>query len=247
MIQARSGPARPLPRWFMILASVVVAFHLLAVVVLALGASSGPWSTTFGPTPAMGPQFATVLSQVTTDHYLRYLRMTHNYHFATNRPEWAGVFLEVKLKDGKGNVVRTVKIPDEQGNPLLQHRQLLLAQGLANDQPVQARPGEIIAAPGQKIQDIKIWDNTQGPALVIKTVPEHLIPRDRPVSRPSEWSQLMARSYMRHLLRQYGAESAELSRHSRDPIRPEWIFAEQAPPGSFTTLVSNFGEIKGEN
>jgi hypothetical protein len=246
MSRASNGPNRPLPRSIKLLSSAMIAFHLLAVIVLALSASSGPWLTPFGPSPALGPQFAQSIAGVTTQHYLKHLRMTHNYHFATSRPESVGVFLEVRLKDAKGDVIQTLRFPQASANPWIRHRHSLLALGLANDQTIQARPGEVIAAPKQQTEKVTYWDNSKGPELTLQTVPEHLVPRDRQVSRPAEWSLLLVRSYARFLCRQNGAASAEILRYSREPVRPEWIFMEQPPPGTFATLVSNFGEVRHE-
>src|ERR1700686_422694 len=107
MSKTSVAPPRALPRWVAVLASAAIAFPLAAVIALALAAPSGPWLTPYGPSPAMGPQFAQAVSSVTTNHYLKHLRMTHNYHFATDRPETVGVSFEVRLKDAKGDVLRT--------------------------------------------------------------------------------------------------------------------------------------------
>jgi hypothetical protein len=246
MSKSPNAPPRALPRWVKLLASAAVAFHLTAVLALALSAPSGPWLTAVGPSPALGPQFAAVVSSVTTDHYLKHLRMTHNYHFATDHPEIVGIYFEARLKDAKGEPIRTVRFPEASANPWLRHREFVLAMGLANDQPIQARPGEVIAAPKQKVNQVTYWDNTKGPVLRLETVPEHLLPRDRQISRPSEWALLVARSYSRYLCRQYGAASVEIVRHSREPVRPELMFMEQPPVSAFTTLVSNFGEVRRE-
>jgi hypothetical protein len=246
MMKSPLAPPRALPRWVKLVASAAVAFHLTAVLALALSAPSGPWLTAVGPSPALGPQFAVVVSSVTTDHYLKHLRMTHNYHFATDRPEIVGVYFEARLKDAKGEPIRTVRFPEASANPWLRHRESVLALGLGNDQPIQARPGEVIAAPKQNVSQVTYWDNSKGSVLRLETVPEHLLPRDRQISRPSEWALLLGRSYSRYLCRQYGAASAEIVRHSREPVRPELMFMEQPPVSAFTTLVSNFGEVRRE-
>jgi hypothetical protein len=246
MSKPRSDSPRALPRGVKLLASAAIVFHLTAIFALALGAPSGPWNTAFGPSPALGPQFAQAVGGFTTNQYLKYLRMTHNYHFATSRPETVGVFFEVVLKDDKGGIVRTLKFPEPSANPWVRHRQQLLALGLGNDQPIQARPGEVIAAPKHQANTVTFWDNSKGTVLQLETVPEHLLPREKNISRPSEWSLLLARSYARFQIRQHGAASAEVLRHSRDTVRPELMFQEQAPAAPFTTLISNFGEVKRE-
>jgi hypothetical protein len=250
-----------LPVWVTLPASAAITFHLVAVIALALEASSGPWLTRFGSSPALGPQFAQVVASVTTNHYLKHLRMTHNYHFNTDRPEAVGVTFEVRLKDAKGDVIRTLKFPEATANPWIRHREALLALALGDDRPLQARPGEVIAAPNRKVDEVSYWDRSKGSTLVLARVPEHKLrdvidefrekqkgqPGDGPqLSGPSERSLMFARSYGRYLCRQYGAESAELIRHSRDPVRPELIFMEQIPPTAFATLDSNFGEVRRE-
>jgi hypothetical protein len=235
-----------LPTSLILLGSAVILFHLGAVVVQVLAAPSGPWPMPMGgASPALPPQFAQSASEVTARHYLRHLKMTHNYHFVANEPAQRGVYLEARLKDPDGKVVKTLRFPDPDANFWVRHRQTLLAQWLTQDVPVEARPGEVIAAPGQKAPSVDIWDMTN-PAervLRIKTVPEHLVPRDRPVFRPSPWSILMARAYARYLRREYGAASVEVLRHTREAIGPEAMFGDGAPPNAFDELISSFGEF----
>ena len=242
MVQTRSG-ARALPPWIVILGSAVVVFHLFAVVVLAVAAPSGPWPTAFGTSMALEPQFAQSISTVTTRQYLRPLKMTHNYHFPSNRPAPPGVFFEVRLKDETGELLKTIRVPDENASFWVRHRQSLLAQALADDQPVQPRAGEVVAAPGKQVQTVDIWDTAENNTLRLRSVPEHLIPRERPVFRPSEWSLVLARSYARYLCRVHGAASAELIRHTREPVMPAVMFLEDPPAGTFDELVSSFGEL----
>jgi hypothetical protein len=226
-----------------LLGSAAVAAHLFAVIVLVLAAPSGPWPTAFGASTAMEPQFARSLGEISTRHYLAPLKMTHNYHFTTNRPAAPEVYFEVRLKDETGNLLKTARVPDEGANFWARHRQFLLAQALGDDQPVEARPGEVIAAPHQQVRTVDVWMPGADRTLRLSPVPEHLIPRDRPVFRPSGWSLVLARSYVRHLCRVHGAASGELIRHSREPILPAVLFMEEPPAGAFEELVSNFGEL----
>jgi hypothetical protein len=190
------------------------------------------------------PAFARVLASFTTDRYLAPLKMTHNYHFVTNRPAVPGVFFEVQLRDEKGYPLKTVTFPQPEAPFIVRHRQLLLARGLADDQPVEPRTSEVIPAPNQKVQTVAIWDGVGEWSLVIRSVPEHLVPRDRPVMQPSSWSLVLARSYVRHLCRQHGATSGELIRHTREPLSPQLASSEDPPASAFAELVSNFGEMK---
>jgi hypothetical protein len=239
----RSNLAAPLPPWVVRLGSAAILAHMAAVVVLVLAAPSGPWPTSFGSSMATEPQFAQGVSNVTTRHYLMPLKMTHNYHFPSNRPAPPGVFFEVRLKDEAGQLLKTVRVPDENANFWVRHRQTLLAQALADDQPVQPRAGEVVAAPGKKVQTMDIWDTGENNTLKLRSVPEHLIPRERPVFRPSGWSVVLARSYARYLCRVHGAASAEVIRHTREAVMPAVMFLEEPPPGTFDELVSSFGEL----
>jgi len=235
--------ARPLPGWLIFLGSLVILFHLFALSLYVLAAPSGPWPAGMGVNMAQGPQFAVVINNALTPYYLRPLKMTHNYHFLSNRPAYPGVKAEVRLKDSNGDVIKTVQLPDPKANFWVQHRQLLLVRALADDQPVEPPQSEPIPGVGMKTAKVDIWDGTGEWSLVIKSVPQHLVPRDRPVMRPSGWSRLLAHSYVRYLCRQTGAASGEVFRTTRDPIMPNLFSMEDTPPGTFGTLVSNFGEM----
>jgi hypothetical protein len=232
-----------LPRWLSVTVSLVVAGHLSAILVLVLAAPSGPWPTAFGSSLAVGPTFALTAGNAATRYYLTPLKMTHNYHFMRNRPGLPGVFFEVRLKDAGGAVIRTVRCPDPNAPFWVRHRQSILAQGLADDQPVPARAGEVIPAPNQPVRTVQILDRVDNHTLALKTVPEHLVPRDRQVYRPSDWSLILARSYMRYLCREHGAASAELIRHTRDPTLPAMLFLDNPPADTFQELITYFGEI----
>jgi hypothetical protein len=224
--------------------SVFAVAHLLAVGLYALAAQSGPWPTNFGASESPGPAFAGEIStKVTYPHYLSHLRMTHNYHFASNRPAPFAAYFEVQLKDNKGIVIKTLKFPDEKANFWVRHRQQILAQGLAEDQPVQLGT-EVLGAAGGTVPVIEIWEPGEGNVLRLVKKEKNLVPRDRPVVRPSEWSKLLAQSYLRYLCKEYQADSAELIRHSRDLVMPMDLFVPR--PDAFNELQSNFGEYRRE-
>jgi hypothetical protein len=223
--------------------SLLIAAHLFAVVAQVLAIPSGPWATPFGVSPATEPQFARSLANLTSPSLLSPLKMTDGYHFAGNRPAAPGVYFEVRLKDELGMTVKTVRIPDPDANYWVRHRQGLLAQALADDQPVEPRGTESIPAPNQRAQTVSIWDMSENRTLRLRSMPEHLLPRDHPVFRPSEWSLVLARSYVRHLCREHGAESGELIRHTREAVPPAVMHLDEAPPGAFDDLVSSFGEL----
>jgi hypothetical protein len=184
-----------------------------------------------------------MVNRYATPYYLRPLHLTHNYHFQSSETEFPAVFFEVRLRDGKGNLVKTLRFPDKDANFWVRHRQSLLAQGLGDDRPVAPPRGESIPAPGKKMREVTIWQSEPGDKeLKLQAVPENLLPRDRPAFQPSPWSLLLARSYARHLCREYGAASAEVIRHSRDAVVPAVLFQREFPPGTFEELICNFGE-----
>src|SRR5262249_3155198 len=195
----------PLPTWLVVLGSLVVAGHLLVFGVSVLAAQSGPWPTPYGQDWAVPPMFAAAIDEVTRPNYLRPLKMTHNYHFATNRAEMPGVYFEVHLKDESGAVMKTLRYPEKDANPWVRHRQELLARHLLEDRPVPPPAGETVAAPGRQVEMVPIWEMGPGRTLTVRRVAEHLVPRDRPVSRPSDLSLALARSYARYLCRAHGA------------------------------------------
>src|SRR5262249_20156795 len=211
---------RLLPRWLSFLTSAAIVLHLSAIVLLALNAPSGPWPTPDGPSTARAPAFASAAGTAVTNHYLAPLKLTHNYHFQRNRPGQPEVFLEARLKDEEGWVIETVRIPDPQANPWVRHRQSVMVQHLADDQPVPSPGTEAIAAPKHAASTIDVWDLNPDQTLTLRSIPEHLLPRDRVVYRPSTWSLILVRSYGRHLCRTRGAASVELVRHTREPLSP---------------------------
>jgi hypothetical protein len=248
MSSQRPLPPRPLPSWLVLGVSLFIAFHLFAVGMHVLAAPSGPWLSPFGPSTAIGPIFAGRIDEVTRPYYLRPLHMTHNYHFIGNRPDAPGIEIEVRLKDADGRLIKTVRFPTDQDNLWLRQRHTIMAAQLGDDEPVQA-PGAVpIPAPGKAAETKKIWDpSPAGPnQMTLRAVPVHLIPKNQPVFRPRDWSQITARAYARHLCRENGAASAELVRRSRQPVQPSVLFMPEPPANTFDTLVSTFEEYPHE-
>lgn len=242
MPPSSSTAAVPLPRWLVVLGSLLIVFHFGSVGVAALAAPSGPWPTGEGQGPATPPQFAYSAHQIVLP-YLQAVKLDNNYHFASNRPEQIGVQLEVRLKDDAGQDLATVKLPDPNANPWVRHRQALLLRGLTYDDGVAPPQGEAIAAPNRAVPKVPIWDVAEQRQLRLKPVEEHLIPRDRPVMRPSEYNLLLVRAFARHLCREHQAAVAEVLRHHQDPIPPLVLFEQNLPPGAFEPVTSNYGEL----
>lgn len=242
MPQPRPDPN--LPHSLVLLGSVVVAGHLFAVLSVALAAPSGPWPMQMGNSNAFGPQFARSVDETVGPNYLSAIKMTYNYHSPTNRPEMPAIYLEVRLKDEAGKTIKTVRIPDENANYWVRHREQLLARALGEDEIVEARPGEVIPAPNQKVRTVEYWDNVNEHTLRLHEQPEHLLPRDRMVWKPSALARVLARSYVRYLCRVHGAASGELIRHHKDPVLSALMFVPDPPKNLFQETTSNFGEIK---
>jgi hypothetical protein len=238
----------PLPRGAIVVGSGLIACYLLVLAMSALAAPSGPWPTNFGSSSALAPPFAATINDVTGRYGLRPLHMAHHYHFSSNYPEMPEVYFEVRLKDESGKVMRTLKFPDAQANYWLRHRQHVLAQALGDDQPVQAPQGEQVLPQGQQFQSVSIWQPNEGDSVLrLKRVTPLEIPKNRPVSRPSDWSLLLAKAYVRYLCREHGAAAGELIRHSRNPLYPTVLFVNGPLPREALVseeLVCSFGEYR---
>jgi hypothetical protein len=256
MPAAPSSRGSALPRWLIAAGSAVIVFHLAAVIIPVLDTPSGPWATPMGQVPADPPNFAHEAAGLANLHG-DYLRVVHSYHFVTNRPaNIPGVRFEAVLRDQDGNVTRTLQFPDPSANPWVRHRQELLATLLAPDLPAEKPLSDIIAAPGQKPPTVDIWalpgeDFTASAApllippdrkqpLHLERVPQHRVPRYRDTAKPTELSLVLSRSYARYLCRANGAASAEIVRHTREPVSPDVILGGDTV--DLTETVASYGE-----
>jgi hypothetical protein len=238
----------PLPRWLVWLGSAAIVFHLFALLIAVLATGSGPWPMPSGESRALAPKFAHDISEVTNGYYLRPLQMASSYHSLSNKTDIDSVFVEVQLRDEQNKVIQTLRLPDNKANLWVRSRQQLLALALADDEPVLPPRGEAIPAPGKSAPMETIWDSPDpsGPLRLTK-VETHRIPRNRPVIRPMDSTQQLAKSYARHLCRETGAVSAELIRHSRRPLSPAMMFMNELPaPEAFEEMVCTFGELTGK-
>lgn len=251
MAQSNAQSAVEVPRWLIILGSIAIVFHLTGVVFGALMAP-GPFSMAEGDAlPA--PQFARAVDTVTRPLYLNPIKFTHNYHFLTNAPSGPGIEFEVHLKDRAGERLKDAEghdlilhFPDKNANVWVRQRQALLARNLGNDIPVAPPLSEQIAAPDTPVEKVQIWEESNR-QLQLKLVERHLVPRDQMVLQPSDWSMLVARSYVRHLCRMHGAASGALVRIHQDPIPPVVLSMDSVQSGAFDKVASNFGEFKGDD
>lgn len=144
--------------WHMALGSVVILLHLAAVAVCGFMMVSGPWPTPMGDSPALPPQFAQTAYRAAGLVYAQGLRIGANSRYISNRPgKQPAIQFEVLLKDGKGALIKRLKFPDPEANFWVRHRQEMLAQALGEDQLMPALEGEILAAPGQKLERRTVW------------------------------------------------------------------------------------------
>jgi hypothetical protein len=248
--------ANAVPRWLVYLGSIAIGFHLFAVVSGALAAPSGPWPSMQGPNMSTPPQFAYTLNSFTLDkvidlslfkhisipNYLSAVKMTHNYHFPSNRPALPGAYLEVRLKNEKGEEIKRLKLPDPDANAAVRYHQEQVVRGLADDQFFMPSQTERIAGPGKQVL-VEVWENDprNQRSLHLAKKAEHLIPKEG-VFRPSEWSKILAGACARYLCAEYGAASAEIIRHHQEAIPPAVLFMDNIPASNFDELISNFGE-----
>jgi hypothetical protein len=258
MLPATSQPRGALPSWAVAVGSMAILFHLTAITIPFLDTPSGPWPLPIGRSVAEPPQFAHSLAGLTTFH-AKWLRIAHSYHFVTNRPgDYPAGEFEVRLTDDAGKVLRTVKFPNPEANRWVRHRQELLAGSLALDVPVELQGGEVLPAPNARPTTMGVWLLPDELAMIgaappsasdpknqiyFRSIPLHLVPRDRPVMRPLELSQVLARSYARYLCREHGAARAEIIRSSRMPVPPVVLFGGEAPAQAFESSIGSFGEM----
>jgi hypothetical protein len=239
-----AGPALP-PRWVMIVGSVLICAHLLAICVNVLTAPSGPWPTMEGADMSMPPLLFGRIHEYYSLPYLRALQMTHNYHFRTNRGAVPEAILEAKLLDREDREIRTVRLPDPKAPWAVRQRQAALVRWLTDDIPHQLPMGEKIAAPGKEVPRIAIWDPVPNEMrkLTLNRIPENEVPRDRPmIFKPSPWSLLVLRAIGRQLCRANEASAVELTRLSREPVTPRIFEGREAPP-DMDDLASYYGRF----
>lgn len=247
MSQNPSAPAVGVPRWLMLFLSVVILFHLSAIVVRALDARSGPWPTEMGADMATPPQFANSLDSGLA-WYLKAVGMTSTHHVPSDRVTLPGIYLEARLMNESGEEIARVKIPEDSANPWLRHRQQLIARTLGDDHPVFVPRSKVIPPPGQQVPEVEYWhvkpENPTEWRLTRQSINDFILTER--YFRPSDVSLLLVRSYARQLCRQHGAAKVEIIRHHQNPIPPSVIGVDELQPGIFEEFSSTFGEFTRE-
>ncbi|MFM7149565.1 MAG: hypothetical protein ACKO23_06960 [Gemmataceae bacterium] len=193
---------------------------------------------------AMPPHLASFLHQKLSLKYLQTIKLSHNYHFRTNRVGQPEAALEFRLENDDGETLKTIRYPDPKASSFLRRRQGQLAQLFIDDQPYQTTMIEKIAAPNAVIPEATIWEQPvmDQRKLVLTTMPENEIPRDRQVFRPSSWSLLVMRSLGRYLQRNNESAHVSLTRISKEPIPPRVLFEKESPP-EMEPLKSSYGRL----
>jgi hypothetical protein len=238
------SPGQPAwPRWLVLLASAPIVYHLSSLALGALAAPSGPWPTPEGAGMSLPPPAVASAYDGFAQPYLRAAKLTHNYHYPSNRVGNPDAYLEVHLEDAAGNALSTVRVPDLDAPPYVQRRQALLMRYLVDDQPVQPPTSERIYPPGQTPPRLSIWEMNEPGRLYLAEITEMEVPRNRPVFRPTEWSLIVVRSCARHLCRVHGAGRAHVVRHSREALHPGVLVGAPTPPGAYEELVSDYGRF----
>jgi hypothetical protein len=236
--------ARPAaPGWLVWAGSVLIVAHFGAVGIRSLAAPTGPWAAEESAAMAEPPQFLATLDRLVTPTYLRALKMTYLYRYQEHFPALPGVSFEIELRDDAGKSIGAYSFPDPKASFAVRYRQSLVARTLADDQPVQPPVQEAIPAPDRKPRKVRILEIVRPGFLKMRTVSEHLVPRDRPVSAPSDWSLIVASSICRHLCRTKGARTADFIRHTREAVAPSLLLADEALPERFAELTADFGEL----
>lgn len=229
------------PRWLVWVGSIAIVAHFAAIGVNALAAMSGPWPDDgmIGP-----PLLAVEVNEAIGADYLKLVRLNTNYHVLANQvPGLPSIYLEFRLQDEQGNELAVVKLPNDDANPWVRHRQSLLTQRLFwEDRQVVPQQTELIPAAGGELPKRRYWTLEKG-RLELVTVDVNKVPLTPPVMGPTDWSFVLARAYSRYLCRTYGAAKAQVLRHHQDAIRPLVLHAENLQARDFEEMVSNFGEF----
>jgi hypothetical protein len=232
------------PRWVLIGGSIILLFHVFAMLIAAFDATSGPWPTPMGPSPAEPPPFAYHIAEHVTLPYTRLIKMASSFHFYSNKQESQEVLFEARLKNESGKVINTYRFPDPSANPWLRYRQRLLAQQLGNDEPLPPQQGVIIPPVGQQLPKLRWWQPEGEKRLKLIEGTSNDVPRNQQLMQPSTLSYITAKSYARYLAKTGQADKVEIVREWFDPINPVVLFRNEQPPDDlFTRFYATYGDL----
>jgi hypothetical protein len=228
-----------------LLASAAIGFHLLAITGLVLGVQTGPWVIPDGAGTAHAPEFASQLFRA-TEGYRNALQLVENYRFPTNtRPE-AAHRLEIRMKDKDGKDLPKILLPDADSLLPTWHRELLVAQVVADYKTLDPPEGEKIPPPGQAVPTVAYWRRSEdGTYATLARVPEHLLPRSEDLVAPSDFALTVVRSLARFAAKEYGAAKAEvvlISRPTFGAVTLMPAFSSGLQADDFDAVEFRFGE-----
>ena len=228
-------------------ASVIIIFHLAALLGLVLSTRTGPWAMPDGDIGiAHAPVFAERIFDSTRD-YRRALRLTEDYRFSSNIRQDADHRIEIRLKDKDGKITKTIQLPDPNAWPGAYQREHLIASLLSKNEAVDAPAGEKIPPPGQQVPMADYWKPLEsGKLWKLETTPEHLLPRDDELARPADLSKILAKSLARHATKKYGGESADVALKSKQTfgallVAPPVAGTPKPEPQDFDPIEFVFG------
>lgn len=238
-------PSSGWPIWLKLIVAPLIAFHLATLVGLVLSSQSGPWVFPFGEDKAHEPFFAAKLYEATYG-YLDLLRLQDDYHFPTHRAnKGTAQRLEVRLKDGSGKEIRTIRLPDPNASPWTRHRQQLLVDIIADYQAISPPEGESIPPPGAKVPMVQYWKSAGPRSMQLKSIEQHLLPRDEELHAPTPYARTAVQSLAQALVKQTGAKTAEIVWHSKPYVGAVALMKDRPKSNAdeFQEYSANFGDL----
>ncbi|MBY0586801.1 hypothetical protein K2X85_06470 [bacterium] len=227
------------------IASVMIVFHLTALLGLVLAVRTGPWVIPDGAGEAHAPLFASRISDW-TESYRDALQLVENYRFPTNaRPE-AAHRVEILMKDADGKELPKVTLPSEKTMLPAWHRQLLLTDVVAQYQALAPPEGEKIPPPGQAVPTVAYWKRSEdGTYAELARVAEHLLPRNEDLVAPTDYALTAVRSLTRYAKKKYGADKVQVVLVSRPTFGAVTLmpnFAQSFQADDFDAVEFRFGD-----
>lgn len=233
-----------LPAWAQVTASVVIAFHLVAVTASVLAIPTGPWVVFGGTGMASPPRFADRLVDAPPIRgYLQALHLTDGHRSLWNGvPEQARI--EAVLLDDNDKELGTLTFPDAKATGTVRQRQLLMALALNSEEMLPPATSEEVPAPGAVVDTVSFFRSLDGRKFERVEIDKNLLPRNRNNMTPTDWAMINARSFGRYLTKKHNATKVELRVKLRPIMPPDWV---ESPPGgtNFTDIVKILGVFYG--
>jgi hypothetical protein len=215
--------------WAMVVGSLAIGWHLLAIFIGALDAPSGPWPTPMGPQRFDPPAFAFQIAEHLTLPYAQLIKIAGAYRFESNRLETPDVQVEARVRDAAGRVIAQQRLPEASASAQVRYRQQMLVYWLQFDRPLPPPQSVLLAPTGGKVPQARWWEPDGERRMRLIQDDANAVPRNRPVMEPTPSAFKLASAYARHLCRRHGGDRAEIVRLYREPIPPTVLFQEQPP------------------